>query len=173
VDRCSQTVKSVLQFARQQETEKWSLDLNDSIRRARDLTRADLSLRDIDTDLNLADALPKIHANATSLDQVFVNLIHNAANSSPEGACVTIRTLRAEDKVRVRVEDRGCGMSEHEILHAFDPFFTTRIHDGGTGLGLSVCHGIIIEHGGSIEIESRGGGGTTIIVDFPLGDARG
>jgi PAS domain S-box-containing protein len=169
VRRCARIVKSVLRFAKDETTEKWIEDLNAVIRRALDFTREYARIHQVTLAERLAGSLPPIQANATEMEQVFVNLIHNAVHASAPGSAVTIETAGGGGRVRAVVRDHGAGMSEEQLSRAFDPFYTTRLDQGGTGLGLSTCHGIITDHGGTISIQSREGQGTSVVIDLPAG----
>lgn len=112
--------------------------------------------------------VPLVVGHAQKLQQVFVNLLINAAQAMPEGRAensIVIRTHAVDDQnVVVEVVDNGAGMEESVRRRAFDPFFTTKMGKGGTGLGLSISHGIVAQLGGSIEIESKVGVGSTVRV---------
>jgi signal transduction histidine kinase len=120
----------------------------------------------------LCKELPSVQANPTELEQVFVNLISNAVNACEPGGSVRLETEQAGDRVRAIVGDGGSGMTKDQVEHAFDPFYTTRLGQGGTGLGLSTCHGIVADHGGTIELDSEERQGTTIIIELPIADNR-
>jgi signal transduction histidine kinase len=100
--------------------------------------------------------------------QVLVNLLVNAGQATAAGGVVRVTTSRDESRVRVDVRDTGTGMSEETKRHLFEPFFTTKPPGEGTGLGLSVVHGIVKSHGGHIEVESEQGKGTCFSVRLPL-----
>jgi PAS domain S-box-containing protein len=110
-------------------------------------------------------ALPAIHVSADHLQQVFVNLILNAAES---GGDLTIAAARDGDAVRVEFRDTGCGMSAEQLERLFDPFFSTKEGAGARGLGLFVCHEIVRHHQGRIAADSRPGVGSTVTVTLPL-----
>jgi two-component system, NtrC family, sensor kinase len=99
--------------------------------------------------------------------QVLVNLLVNAGQATAAGGVVRVTTSRDESRVRVDVRDTGTGMSEETKRHLFEPFFTTKPPGEGTGLGLSVVHGIVKSHGGHIEVESEQGKGTCFSVRLP------
>jgi two-component system NtrC family sensor kinase len=106
--------------------------------------------------------------NASELIQVFVHLLLNAAQALDErGGVVTVSTADEHGRVAVRIADNGHGMPKETLARVFEPFFTTRPVGEGTGLGLSVCHGIVNRHGGTIDIQSVPGGGTTVTVSLP------
>ncbi len=168
VGRCAHIVKSVLRFAREEASEKLPQDLNAIVHRAEDLVRNLTESHGIALDLELEQGLPQIEANPTELEQVMVNVIHNAIHACRRGGAVSIRTTKDSDTVRAIVRDNGIGMSTEQLTHAFDPFYTTKFHQGGTGLGLSTCHGIVTQHGGQLAVESAQGSGTTVTIDLPF-----
>ncbi|GLQ87878.1 histidine kinase [Dyella flagellata] len=112
--------------------------------------------------------LPPIECNAAQLNQVFMNLLVNAAQAIREQGTITIRTDCQGDSASVAITDTGAGIPDHVIGRIFDPFFTTKPLGQGTGLGLSISHGIIEHHRGRIEVESRPGHGTTFTVTVPV-----
>lgn len=166
--RTARIIRSLLQFARQEPTEKWPCDLNDAVRRAIDLTQTEARKHGATIEAKLATGLPEVTMNPTAIQQVFVNIIRNAFQAGGSGTCITIRTEHCCGMVRTSVDDDGPGITEERREHVFDPFYTTRHADGGTGLGLSMSHGIICEHGGKIDVVSQGGRGATVIIDLPL-----
>jgi two-component system cell cycle sensor histidine kinase/response regulator CckA len=106
------------------------------------------------------------------VEQAVVNLVVNASDAMPQGGELTLRTGQEDaGRVWVSVSDTGPGIPEEIRERVFEPFFTTREADGGSGLGLAVVHGIVTQHGGSIELETRSGAGTTFRVLFPQAEA--
>ncbi|MEM9175193.1 MAG: ATP-binding protein [Myxococcota bacterium] len=171
VERCSHIVKSMLRFGRNEPSEKGPVSLNDVVRRARDDARKVAGPDSISVEVSLDGSLPLIDGNATELAQVLINLIQNAANASASGDRIEIETRCVRDGARAEVTcsvlDFGCGMSRDVLARARDPFYTTRLQSGGTGLGLSVSHGIVSDHGGRLALESREGRGTRATVILP------
>lgn len=165
--RCARIVKSLLQFARQEPSDKWPDDLNRIVARAVELTRHYAEERRAVIDLRCAPALPLTRLNPLEMEQAFANLLRNAVEAGDEGVRVLVRTEQSAQTVRVLVQDNGRGMTHEQIKRAFDPFFTTRRNQGGTGLGMSIVHGIITAHGGTIAVESEPGYGTLITIDLP------
>lgn len=102
------------------------------------------------------------------MQQVFTNLILNALQAMPEEGKLSIETSFDEDHVYLLVQDSGIGMTQETLKQIFLPFFTTKDIKQGTGLGLSVVHGIVKSHGGSINVESRIGHGACFRIIFPL-----
>ncbi len=166
-ERCSRIVKNLLRFARQERTAKTPGDLNVVLERAcaamRNIVRPTGSV--IET--AFSPDLPHALVNPIEMSQVFVNLIQNAVSSAERAVRICIKTERTAAGVRVVVEDDGEGLTEEERKHIFDPFYTTKRTRGGMGLGLSIGHGIVTEHGGSIEVRSRLGHGTVVSVELP------
>jgi signal transduction histidine kinase len=116
--------------------------------------------------------LPPIRADANQLSQIFINLLLNAAEATPEGGNITISASRLTyvDSIKIRVSDTGCGIPPDILAHVFEPFFTTK-RGKGTGLGLSISHAYVRSHGGEIRIDSVVNHGTTVTITLPLRDA--
>ena len=117
--------------------------------------------------LQLAPDLAPVYGNAGRLQQVFMNLIVNARDAMPFGGELTLVTETENSTVRAEVCDDGVGIPPEHLHRIFDPFFTTKSTSRGTGLGLAVSYGIIREHSGTIQVESRVGKGTTFRLEFP------
>ncbi len=184
--RCQKIVQNLLTFARKNEAEKSAMDLNEVVRRTVDLKAYELRVNDVTLELSLAPKLPLTMADAHQLQQVLLNLIHNAAQAMPadrQGGVIRLRTVvtqeappsasaTAEDWVVLEVEDDGPGLSDDVRERMFDPFFTTKEVGQGTGLGLAICYGIVREHGGSITAESGASGGALLRVSLPVIDPK-
>ncbi len=168
--RAGSIVKTVLQFSRQEESHKRPHALGDIARRARDLTRGYAETNEVAVELTIASELPKVVINPTEIEQVLVNIINNAIEASDPGQTITLRITADDSNVRAVLEDRGRGIKPEEIDRVFDPFYTTRHNIGGTGLGLSLTHSIVHQHGGSIDVDSVPGEGTRVTVSLPRGD---
>ncbi|NOZ87759.1 MAG: PAS domain-containing protein [Deltaproteobacteria bacterium] len=106
-----------------------------------------------------------VRGDPNQLTQVFLNLLYNALEATKQGGEVTIKVETERGKIRVVIEDQGPGLTKENISRAFDPFFTTK--ESGTGLGLSVVHSIIENHGGGVSIENRLQGGCRVTVELP------
>jgi PAS domain S-box-containing protein len=170
--RAGRIVKTVLQFSRQEGSRKRPHPLGDIARRARDLTRGYAEANEVAVELTIASDLPKVVINPTEIEQVLVNIINNAIEASDPGQSITLRITADDSDVRAVLEDQGRGIKPEEIDRVFDPFYTTRHDIGGTGLGLSLTHSIVDQHGGSIDVDSVPGVGTRITVSLPRGDAQ-
>lgn len=168
--RASEIVNSLLNFSRTSGTEFRDVDLNKIIHETLALLEHQMKTASIRMQESLCPTLPFINGNAGKLQQVFLNLFLNAKDAMPQGGTLTVSTANG-DGVKVMISDTGTGIAQEHIQRIYDPFFTTKTgHNGrrGTGLGLSVTYGIIQEHAGKIEVDSRVGEGTTFVVEFPL-----
>jgi len=170
--RAQRIVQNLLTFARQKKPQRGPVDINEVIEQTLSLRRHQLNLDDVEVVTELAENLPWTMADRYQLQQVFLNIInnaHQAMSSQRGGGALTIRSeLSDSDTIRVTLADTGPGMPTQVLERVFDPFFTTRDVGAGTGLGLSVSHGIIQEHGGRIWAESERGQGATFIVELPM-----
>ena len=143
-------------------------DLNESLKNA--LTVVSHQLRDkIKVVLTLEPALPRVRCVPAQLNQVFLNLINNAAQSMEDRGTLSITSRSASNgAVEIAVSDTGCGIPDKVLPRIFDPFFTTKKVGEGTGLGLSIVHKIVRAHGGSIHVKTKVGEGTTFTVTLPV-----
>lgn len=164
--RGGRIVKSVLKFSREERTPKTPSPLNDAVRNAADLAGTYIGAP-LNLGLDLAEGLPLVSLNRTEIEQIIVNLAKNAVEAAGTSVQIMVRTRREARGVLLQVEDNGPGIPEHIVPHIFDPFFSTRQTSGGTGLGLSLCHSIVTDHGGTIHVESRQGRGTCFTIRLP------
>ena len=169
--RAADIVGRLLAFARQQEPERTYTDVNKLVEAAITLRAYEMEGADIKVATRLAPDLPRTMADAGQLQQVFLNIILNAEvemRLAHGGGRLMVKTERADDGIRVSFKDDGPGITREYLGRIFDPFFTTRDVGQGTGLGLTLCHRIVTEHGGRIYARSRPGKGATIIVELPI-----
>lgn len=162
-----EVVSKLMLFARQRPPRKTLVNMSEVVRRGISILEARCAKEGVEMVQNLADDLPLIFADPAQLQQVLVNLVVNALQAMPEGGTLTIATCGDEQSAALVVEDTGVGMSEEIREQIFDPFFTTKDVGQGTGLGLSVVHGIVTSHGGTIECQGKLGCGTRFEVRFP------
>jgi len=114
-------------------------------------------------------AVPKIITEPEKIRQAIVNLVFNAADAiSGPGGKVVLRTRALDENIEIEVEDNGCGISAEHLEKVFDPFFTTKAPGRGTGLGLAVCLGLVESLGGSMNLISEVGRGTTARLTLPV-----
>jgi signal transduction histidine kinase len=169
--RTSRIVSNLLAFARQSKMEPKRLNVNRLIEKTLFLNSNLLKIDGVKVETELEPDLPDLLGSEDQLQQVFMNLVSNAAEAmEPGGGQLTIKTnhLLREDKIRISFSDTGPGIPEDDIPKLFEPFFTTKKKGKGVGLGLSVAYGIIQEHEGSIYVKSGLGKGTTFQVKLPL-----
>jgi len=122
---------------------------------------------DVEIRRRIESDLPEVYGDPHQLVQVLVNLAVNAIQAMPEGGALTVDAFTEDGCVVLAVEDQGVGMTREAAERAFEPFFTTKEVGVGTGLGLSVVHGIVTSHGGTIRVESKPGNGSRFEVRLP------
>ena len=165
--RVQRIVRQLLDFSRHQAGEVREVALNPLVERMLSLAQLDLGKRQIEVELNLAPDLPPVVADEQQLEQVFVNLLTNAAHAMNSGGTLQITSGHDAAVVFVELRDTGVGIAPADLERIFDPFFTTKDPGEGTGLGLSVSHRIVSAQGGQIDVESELGRGTTFRVVLP------
>jgi signal transduction histidine kinase len=166
--RASEIVNSLLNFSRTSTTAFEDIDLNKVLRETLTLLEHQLQKASVQVETELAEGLPPIRGNSGKLQQVFLNLFLNARDAMDSGGTLRVATSIGQHGVSVTVSDNGPGIPRENLARIFDPFFTTKAARKGTGLGLSVSYGIVEEHGGVIEVESKPGEGTIFRLEFPL-----
>jgi two-component system, NtrC family, sensor kinase len=165
--RASEIVNSLLNFSRTSTTELSEVNLNKLIQETLSLLEHQFKSAGLQVQLGLEGALPPVTGNSGKLQQVFLNLFINARDAMEPGGVLAIESGNDESVVRIDVADTGHGIAPEHLNRIYDPFFTTKSARKGTGLGLSVSYGIIQEHGGTIEVFSRPGGGTRFRLELP------
>jgi signal transduction histidine kinase len=166
--RCRDILVNFLRFARSDTQGFEPVDPNHLALEVAKIIRHQLGTQDIKLRVEVAPDLPPIRGNPGALSQVLLNLALNAQQAMPSGGAVTLRTARAADgRVVLSVTDTGPGVPEEIRDRLFEPFFTTKAPGQGTGLGLSVSHGIVRDHGGELTVESELGQGATFVVRLP------
>jgi len=166
--RCGEIVKHLLRFARNEPSERRVIDLGPIVDRVADLCRPYAASRDGSIQVSIPTSRLVVSANPVEIEESLINLIRNALESQEKGATVGVTLAIADGSAEILVSDDGPGISEEQQRHVFDPFYTTRLREGGTGLGLSVARDIALDHGGGLEIESDGVRGTSVRVTLPL-----
>ena len=163
-------IKKLLVFARQRPPKKTLINLNQVVQDSFYFFSARCAKEGIELVQALSPNLPEIVADPALLNQVLVNLVVNASQSmsGAGGGTITVRTRSCNDKIYLTVEDTGPGISKDILEKIFVPFFTTKDIGEGTGLGLSVVHGIITAHGGTINVDSKVGCGTRFEIRLPV-----
>ena len=168
VDRIARIVRQLLDFYRPKAEEIAPVDLSQILDETVVLLEKQLVSSNIEVVKNLPRSLPKIEASPAQLKQVFLNLLMNAREVMPEGGKLEVTTRSENGYVEAEVADSGAGIARDNLEKIFEPFFTTKREKGGTGLGLSVCLGIVKKHGGSIQARNRAPRGAAFIVRLPV-----
>ena len=179
--KASSLTRQLLAFSRKQVLQPRVLDLNSLVAQTAELLRPSLG-DDIELFLDLDSHLGRVKADVSQMEQVIMNLVFNARDAMPDGGKLTIQTTnslldenwarrypetRPGPYVMLAVHDRGHGMDEETQLHIFEPFFSTKERNTGTGLGLATVYGTVIQSGGCVTVLSKLGEGTTIQIYLP------
>ncbi|HXI20931.1 MAG TPA: ATP-binding protein, partial [Gemmatimonadales bacterium] len=171
VQRCESIVDGLLDFSRPKGKAKGPVNVSPILEDTLFLLKHHERFKKIEVRRELADILPAVHANPEQLIQVFMAIMLNALDAMEEGGALTVRSLPSsihDDEIEVQIEDTGVGIPRAELPKIFEPFYTTKAPGRGTGLGLSVCYGIVAEHGGRIVVESQPTRGSVFRVFLPV-----
>ena len=165
-ERTGQIVQNLRVFSRTEQSTYKPVDL----RRGLDITISLLAhhLKNRITVHKDYDEIPLVDCNPGQINQVFMNLLSNAAQAIDGPGNIWIEVKRTGRYIRIRLQDDGCGIPEDHLYRIFEPFFTTKGETQGTGLGLSITHNIIQEHGGTIEVRSEADSGTEFTISLPM-----
>lgn len=170
--RARSVIRRLLDFSRQTESVRVRADLNEIVSDVLALMNHLLHTSGVEVQVRLGERLPWVSVDRNQIKQVLLNLLHNALHAMPTGGRLTVETQRRQreggDWLVIRIHDTGVGIPAENMSRIFEPFFTTRSRQGGTGLGLSVSYGIVTDHGGFIDVESREGEGSTFSVWLPI-----
>jgi two-component system NtrC family sensor kinase len=179
VNRISQIIRQLLDFSRPSSGKAEETPVHKIVTKTVDMFEPQPMMENIDIHLELGAAQDSVLADPNELQQVFLNIIMNAADALSvkdvpgSEKKLVIKTENVDNAIRLHLSDNGPGISEHDIAHIFDPFFTTKDPGKGTGLGLSVCYRIVEGLGGAIRAESPQGGGMTLVITLPLMNHKG
>jgi len=168
-DRALSVVRALLDLAQQDSFNFRATDVNESIRSAVHLIKHQLLPEAVELDLFLSPELPMIQASQNHLQGMWLNLLFNARDAIGKNqGRIRISSAQQGNYIQVRVHDDGVGIPEEKISRIFEPFYTTKDHGEGTGLGRSACHRIARQHGGKIQVRSDTGEGTEFTVSLPI-----
>jgi len=176
VARAAAVIRHVRDFSRQSDRDLKRLCINEPISDVFKVLGHQVTVHSVNVEMSLAEDLPDVRAEHNRLEQVFINLVSNAIDAMDEKAedsggpvekKLVIKTSHNDGKVLVQVSDTGMGMTPDVKRKIFEPFFTTKETGKGTGLGTSISFGIIRDYGGTIDIQSERGEGTTFNITFP------
>ena len=178
-NRATKVVRGLLDFARQSRFHVEGGDLIESLEDTIDLVAYQMKKSNVQIIKKFSDELPQITASWEHLKTVWLNLLINARDALKDKEWderfieIVARPAPTNDHVQVLFHDNGQGMREEQMIHIFEPFYTTKDPGKGTGLGLATCHRIIDQHGGEITVTSQFGRGTTFVIRLPVGEKNG
>ncbi|HJQ30951.1 MAG TPA: ATP-binding protein [Pyrinomonadaceae bacterium] len=170
IDRISQVLRDMMDFARQRRPERAPLEVTRVVESSLRLASFDKAFKRLRVTTDFDEGVPQVEGDADQLQQVFLNLLLNARDAMPEGGELFVNVFfeRQDNSVVVEFTDDGHGISAEALPHIFDPFYTTK--RSGAGLGLAVCYAIVTAHGGGVTVEpNAGAAGTTARVRLPVG----
>ncbi len=166
--RCQTTMKSLLDFAKRTPPDTQPVDMNELLEAAWRTVDDDLPVHSIETERGFDPRLPLIQVDRKQMEQALVQLIRNACDAMHLGGTLRLITRSVGSEVQIIVADTGSGLSPEQLRHVFDPFYFINEQGQKAGMGLSIAHGVIQGHGGTIEVESQQGKGTTFTIHLPL-----
>ena len=167
VERITKIMNQLLSFARKRPSEQRGVDLVVVIDSVLDMLRENFKTHGIHVVKDYSPNLPQVLADSDHISQVLLNLLLNASQAMPGGGTLTLRLYHRDGMLEIDIQDTGTGIPQEQVSKIFDPFFTTKPIGEGTGLGLTVVHGIIQEHNGSIRVNSLPHQGTTFTISLP------
>jgi len=171
VDQCISVTGKLLRLSMPPSRHPQVVDIATVVEDITSLLRFEAERQKVDMRLSL-DPAARLLATEGEMRMLVLNMVQNAFHAMPGGGVLTISSRRRGDMVELTMEDTGVGMDEETRRHIFDPFFSRRADSAeGTGLGLTICRSIVERHGGSIEVRSAPGEGSTFIVAMPAGEA--
>jgi PAS domain S-box-containing protein len=167
VERITKIMNQFLVFARRRPAERRAVAVRDIVEDSLEMLHERMARHQIQVTAEVPDDLPLVHADPDQISQVLLNLFINALHAMPEGGTLNVTVKPQANVVALVIADTGHGIPREHLGKIFTPFFTTKEVGKGTGLGLTVVHGIIEEHGGSITVDSEPGKGTTFTILLP------
>src|SRR6185503_2949150 len=171
--RCKMITNGLLDFSRTRASEHVLVNLGDVIASAARLLSHQQRSDNVKFEIETPADLPAVSGDASQLQQAVIALGTNAIDAMPDGGVLRIEGHRSDGTVLIAVTDNGVGIPQENITRIFEPFFTTKEIGKGTGLGLAVCYGILTEHGGSLDVQSTPGTGTTFTISLPVINSDG
>jgi two-component system NtrC family sensor kinase len=166
--RLSEMLRNMLSFSKPEEEKRTPIRINDLIEGILSVMEKQMRESNIKMETYWDSGIPEVIASTNQMRQVMLNIIKNAMESMPKGGTLTVRTAREGKNVLIHIQDTGVGIPEEIRDKIFEAFFTTKQKVKGVGLGLSVCYGIIRDHGGEIKVDSEEGKGTTFTISLPV-----
>jgi PAS domain S-box-containing protein len=166
--RLAEMLRNMLSFSKPEEEKRRPIKIDELIEGILLVMEKQMRESNIQVETSFDPDIPEIMASTNQMRQVMLNILKNAKEAMPKGGVLTVKTGREDNKVLIQIQDTGTGIPEEIRDKIFEAFFTTKQKVKGVGLGLSVCYGIIKDHGGDIKVESEEGKGTTFIISLPV-----
>jgi len=168
--RCSKIVSNLLAFSRKSTMEFSEVNVLELLEKSIMLSQHKMDLQNIQVKAELDEMMPPVWGDFNQIQQCVINLIFNAIDAMPHGGTLTMGSAYNKNKgvVEIRVEDTGSGISEEDVPHIFEPFYSTKTEGNGLGLGLATVYGIIDRHKGTITVDSEVGKGTLFTIILPV-----
>jgi two-component system NtrC family sensor kinase len=168
IQRLSEMLRNMLSFSKPEEEKRRLVKLDELIEGILLMMEKQMRESNIQVETSFDPGIPEIMASTNQMRQVMLNIFKNAKEAMPKGGTLFIRTSKEDNRILIRIQDTGIGIPEEIRAKIFEAFFTTKQKVKGVGLGLSVCYGIIKDHGGDIKVESQEGKGTTFAINLPI-----
>ncbi|KKL91342.1 hypothetical protein LCGC14_1895670, partial [marine sediment metagenome] len=165
VDCSTEIISDLLDLSRTRSGQREKVEISELINQILDKHR---SPEEVELTTKIASDLPSVYVDSRQIGQVLHNLVTNAYQAMPEGGKLTISARAEKERVILSIIDTGCGISRENIKKLFEPLFTTKAR--GIGLGLTVCKNLVETNGGSIEVESKEGKGSTFTLFLPINE---
>jgi two-component system NtrC family sensor kinase len=166
--RLAEMLRNMLSFSKPEEEKRKPIKINELVEGILLMMERQMRESNIKVETYFDEGIPEVMASTNQMRQVMLNLIKNAKEAMPKGGTLTVRTTREDNKVLIHIQDTGAGIPEEIRDKIFEAFFTTKQKVKGVGLGLSVCYGIIKDHGGEIKVESEVDKGTSFKIHLPI-----
>ncbi|MGZ3603535.1 MAG: PAS domain S-box protein [Thermodesulfobacteriota bacterium] len=168
IQRLSEMLRNMLSFSKPEEEKRRPVRIDDLIEGILLVMEKQMRESNIQVETSFDPDIPEIMASTNQMRQVMLNLFKNAKEAMPKGGTLFVRTSKEDSRILIHIRDTGIGIPEEIRGKIFEAFFTTKQKVKGVGLGLSVCYGIIKDHGGDIKVESQEGKGTTFAISLPI-----
>ena len=168
IKRLSEMLRNMLSFSKPEEEKRRPIKIDELIEGILLMMEKQMKESNIQVETSFDPGIAEIMASTNQMRQVMLNIFKNAKEAMPKGGTLFVRTSKGDNKILIHIQDTGIGISEEIRDKIFEAFFTTKQKVKGVGLGLSVCYGIIKDHGGDIKVESKEGKGTTFIISLPV-----
>ncbi len=168
IQRLSEMLRNMLSFSKPEEEKRRPVKIDELIEGILLMMEKQMRELNIHVETSFDPSIPEIMASTNQMRQVMLNIFKNAKEAMPKGGTLSVRTSKEDNRLMIQIQDTGIGIPEEIRAKIFEAFFTTKQKVKGVGLGLSVCYGIIKDHGGDIKVESEEGKGTTFAISLPL-----